>query len=92
MTELKTPKKIDAVSAPKLDAQLKALIESGETEIIVDMADTTYISSVGLRAFGFAQKKMNKLQGSMLLRNVQPCIREIFEITGFGGVLNIEED
>jgi len=92
MTEIKTLKKIDAVSAPKLDAQLKALIEAGETEIIIDMADTTYISSVGLRAFGSAQKMMNKLQGTMLLRNVQPCIMEIFEITGFGGVLTIEEN
>ena len=92
MTEIKTLKKIDAIYAPKLDAQLKGLLESGETEIIVDMADTTYISSVGLRAFASAQKKINKTDGYMLLRNVQACIREIFEITGFGGVLTIEED
>ena len=92
MTEIKTLKKIDAASAPKLDAQLKSLLEAGETEIIVDKEDTTYISSVGLRAFASTQKKLNKTTGTMLLRNVQPCIREIFEITGFGGVLNIEED
>lgn len=92
MTEIKTLKKIDAASAPKLDAQLKALIEDGELEIYIDMADTTYISSVGLRAFASAQKKMNKLQGTLVLRNVQACIKEIFEITGFGGVLTIEED
>lgn len=91
MTEIKTLKKIDAAGAPKLDAALKAAIEGGELEIIVDMAETTYISSVGLRAFVSAQKKMNKLGGSMVLRNVQACIKEIFEVTGFGGVLTIEE-
>lgn len=91
MTEIKTLKKIDAVSAPKLDAQLKGLLASGEDEIFVDMEETTYISSVGLRAFASAQKKMNKIGGAMILRNVQPCIREIFEVTGFGGVLTIEE-
>lgn len=92
MTEIKTAKKIDVVYAPKLDAQLKGLLEAGEKEIVVDMADTTYISSVGLRAFASTQKRINKTDGCMLLRNVQPCIREIFEITGFGGVLTIEED
>ncbi len=92
MLEIKTLKKIDAISAPKLDAELKNAIDGGELEIFVDMADTTYISSVGLRAFANAQKKMNKLGGSMILRNVQLCIKEIFEVTGFGGVLTIEED
>ena len=61
MTEIRTLKRIDAASAPKLDAQLKELQASGEDEIIVDMEETTYISSVGLRAsrkwnsgFGFS--------------------------------------
>ena len=37
-----------------------------------------------------AQKKINKTGGSMVLIHVQPCIKEIFEVTGFGGVLTIE--
>lgn len=90
MTEIKTLKKIDAASAPKLDAQLKEILASGEDTIVIDMEETTYISSVGLRAFASAQKKMNKSGGSMVLKNVQACIKEIFEVTGFGGVLTIE--
>ena len=91
MTEIKTLKKIDASSAPKLDAALKAAIDGGELELIIDMADTTYISSVGLRAFASAQKKMNKLGGSMILKGAQACIKEIFEVTGFGGILTFED-
>lgn len=90
MTEIKTEKKIDAAGAPKLDAKLKELLAAGETEIRVDMEDTTYISSVGLRAFVSAQKKINKMNGSMVLTHVQPCILEIFEVTGFSGVLTFE--
>ena len=48
MTEIKTLKKIDASGAPKLDAALKTAIDGGELEIVVDMADTTYISSVNV--------------------------------------------
>jgi len=91
MTEIRTEKKIDAATAPKLDAKLKELLAAGETEIRVDMEETVYISSVGLRAFVSAQKKINKTDGSMVLTHVKPCILEIFEVTGFGGVLTIEE-
>ncbi len=91
MTEIKTGKKIDAATAPKLDARLKELLKAGETELRIDMEETTYISSVGLRAFVSAQKKINKTDGSMVLFHVKPCIMEIFEVTGFGGVLTIEE-
>ena len=92
MTEIKTAKKIDAASAPKLDARLKELLAAGETELTVDMEETTYISSGGLRAFVSAQKKLNKTGGSMVLTHVKPCILEIFEVTGFAGVLTISED
>ncbi len=91
MTEIKTLKKIDASSAPKLDAALKAAIDGGELELIVNMEETIYISSVGLRAFASAQKKMNKLGGSMVLKGAQDCIKEIFEVTGFGGILTFED-
>lgn len=91
MTEIKTAKKIDASTAPALDKQLKSLLAGGETELVVDMAETTYISSVGLRAFASAQKKINAAGGSMVLTHAQPCIIEIFEVTGFGGVLTFEQ-
>ena len=90
MTEIKTEKKIDAATAPKLDARLKELLAGGENALVVDMEDTTYISSVGLRAFVSAQKKLNKSGGTMVLTHVKPCILEIFEVTGFAGVLTIE--
>ena len=91
MTEIKTLKKIDASSAPKLDAALKAAIDGGELELVIEMSETTYISSVGLRAIASAQKKMNKNGGSMVLKHAQDCIKEIFEVTGFGGVITFED-
>ena len=41
MTEIKTEKKIDGATAPKLDAKLKGALAAGETELVVDMAETT---------------------------------------------------
>ena len=61
----------------------------GITDLTIDMDSITYISSAGLRLLLSTQKTMKK-QGVMRLINVRPEIMEIFEITGFSEILNIE--
>lgn len=89
MTELKTDVKISMAQAPELDARLKELLETDEDTININMEDTTYISSVGLRALASAQKKANQTGKELLFTGVRPQILEIFEVTGFAGVFNI---
>lgn len=90
MIEIKTAAKINASSAPELEEQMNQALASGESEIVVNMEDTTYLSSVGLRVFASAQKKVNADGRTMVLTNVRKQILEIFEVTGFVGVLTIE--
>ena len=66
-------------------------LEEGIKDLIIDMNGLEYISSAGLRVLLAAQKKMNKLGGSMVLKGAQACIKEIFEVTGFGGILTFED-
>lgn len=80
--------RLDTITSPQLESELRDGTE-GVTELIFDLADLVYISSAGLRVLLSAQKMMNK-KGSMVLRNVKPEIMEIFEITGFSGILTIE--
>lgn len=90
MTELKTAVKISLAQAGELDAALKALLDTEENTITINMEDTTYISSVGLRALASAQKKANQTGKEILFTGVRPQILEIFEVTGFAGVFTIE--
>lgn len=80
--------RLDTTTAPELENELKASYE-GITELILDVSAMEYISSAGLRVLLSAQKKMAK-QGSMTVRNVRPDIMEIFDVTGFVDILNIE--
>ena len=56
--------------------------------VILNMADLSYISSAGLRILKRTHIKLNKKGGQLSLKNVNENIMEVFEITGFAGLLN----
>ena len=80
--------RLDTTTAPKLEGELRTCL-SGVKELVLDFAGLEYLSSAGLRVILSAQKVMNR-QGSMVVRNVNDTINEVFEITGFADILTIE--
>ena len=80
--------RMDTATAPKLEAELQQSI-SEVKELVLDLAELEYLSSAGLRVLLGAQKVMNR-QGSMVVKNVNESILEIFEVTGFVDILTIE--
>ncbi|MCR5501909.1 MAG: STAS domain-containing protein [Lachnospiraceae bacterium] len=80
--------RLDTTTAPDLETKLGAEI-SGVTNLIFDLEKLEYISSAGLRVLLSAQKIMNRA-GNMTVRNANESIREIFDVTGFVEILNIE--
>ncbi len=80
--------RLDTTTAPQLEGELRTAVE-GITELIFDLKDLAYVSSAGLRVLLSAQKVMNR-QGNMTIRNASEEIMEIFEVTGFVDILNIE--
>ena len=80
--------RLDTTTAPELEAELGGL--NNVKVLIMDMSKLVYISSAGLRVLLKAQKIMNK-HGSMKVKNISRDVREVFEITGFDELLNIEK-
>ena len=80
--------RLDTTTAPQLEAELKSEL-ADVTSLVMDFEKLEYISSAGLRVLLSAQKIMNK-QGEMKLIHVNDVINEIFEVTGFSDILNIE--
>ena len=80
--------RLDTVSAPSLEAELKKDINGVQT-LIFDFAKLEYLSSAGLRILLASQKVMNR-QGEMRIRNVNSTISDIFEVTGFSEILTVE--
>lgn len=80
--------RIDTNTAPELESSVKPDLD-GVTSVILDFKELNYISSAGLRVLLSMQKQMNK-QGSMKVLNVNEIVYEIFEVTGFSDILDIE--
>ena len=80
--------RLDTTTAPQLEAELRSGLD-GVQNLTIDMDKLVYISSAGLRVLLKAQKVMNK-QGKMTVKNVSQEIKEVFEVTGFDELLNIE--
>ena len=80
--------RLDTITSQQLEKELRTSI-NGITELVFDFEKLTYITSAGLRVLSVAQKVMNK-QGSLIIRNTQPDVREVFDVTGLSDIMNIE--
>ena len=80
--------RLDTTTAPELEKELKTCLD-GVTELTLDMAKLDYISSAGLRVLLSAHKTMMK-QGQMKVINASEIVKEVFDVTGFSDILNIE--
>lgn len=80
--------RLDTTTSPELDETLKGSLDN-VSDLTLDLEKLEYLSSAGLRVLLAAQKTMNK-QGSMVVKNVNETIMEIFEITGFSEILKIQ--
>ena len=81
--------RIDTLTAPVFEKELNELLNNATTELVLDMAKVEYVSSAGLRVILKMQKIMMNL-GQMKLVGVNETVMEVFEITGFSDILNIE--
>ena len=88
---IKTEKRLDVGRAPALEQKLMELLDEGNTEIILDMEDTSYISSMALRAILKVLKRVKAMDGSLVLRHVSQTVMEVFEVTNFASILTFEE-
>ena len=55
----------------------------------MDFSKLDYISSAGLRVLLSAHKAMSKKEG-MKVTNANEIVREVFDVTGFSDILDIE--
>ena len=80
--------RLDTLTAPELEEVFRQSLGDTE-ELTLDFSELDYISSAGLRALVGAEREMRG-KGGMKIVHASELVKEVFEVTGFSTVLNVE--
>lgn len=82
--------RLDTTTSPTLANEIQAVYDKGADKIILNIEKLDYVSSAGLRVILSTQKKMNSINGTLIIRHPKEMVTEVFEATGFCDILTIE--
>ena len=83
--------RLDSAAAQEADALIMSTVDRFET-IVLNLQDLEYTASSGLRIIRNLQVAMNKKGGELLIKNANPMVMEVFEMTGFVGFLKFVKE
>ena len=81
--------RIDTTNAVQFQNDIAPLMQGDNPDIEMDCSGMEYTSSQGLRMFLMLQKSVGSRKGKLVLKNMKPQVREVFDITGFSNIITI---
>lgn len=82
--------RIDTRGAPELEERLGSILDGGETRLVVDLSAAEYVSSAGLRVFLSLVRKLEGVDGELVLCSLNELVQEAFDIAGFTDWFHIQ--
>ena len=81
--------RIDTTNANQFQQDITPLMQEDQPDIELDCTDMEYTSSQGLRIILMLQKSVTSHKGTMVMKNMRPQVKEVFDITGFSNIIKI---
>ena len=81
---------IDMLSAPNFAAAAIGLGGNGK-RVVFDLAAVTFMDSAGLSVLAGTMRRLDRVGGSLCLRNVPRSVRQILKISALDTLITIEE-
>ena len=78
---VKIEERLDAENASVFKEKIEKLINTEESEIILDFSNTKFIDSIGLGSLVSMLKQTANKKISIVLCSLSPQVRQIFELT-----------
>ena len=81
--------KLDVTTAKTFEEKIIGVINSGTQRLVVDLSQLDYVSSSGLRVFLLAAKRLQTMDGKIVLCSMKDHVRQVFDLAGFSSMLSI---
>ena len=81
--------KLDATTAKTFEDRILGVINGGTQRLVVDLSQLDYVSSSGLRVFILAAKRLQTVDGKIVLCSMKDHVRQVFDLAGFSSMLSI---
>ena len=82
--------KMDSTTAPQAEEEINILLDKKVEKMVVNLKETTYVSSAGLRVFLATAKKMTAAGGAVKFCSPNDIVKEILDISGFTAILDVK--
>lgn len=82
--------RLDTPGAHEIAPEMDELAKDTDKTVVLDCTDMTYISSSGLRIFLTLRKAAVDKGGKIIVRNICNDIRNVFMMTGFLNLFEIQ--
>lgn len=86
--------RIDSGNASEFDTAVKAALDEGRYNLVLDLAGVSYMSSAGLRVLVAALRECKKLpnNGDVRLSNPSERVAEVLELAGLNEMFPTYDD
>jgi len=84
--------RLDANASGPFGQRLQTLISPERPKLLLDFAGIEFVTSAGLRVVLAALKKVKSIKGVFAICGVQEPVREVLEITGLNGMMDIHSE
>ena len=81
---------INSGNAASMESDILSLVDGGAKNLVLNFAPLDYKSSAGLRMVLVLSKRLKAEGGKLVLCGMQPHVREVFDISGFLAILNVQ--
>ncbi len=81
--------RIDSMTSPDVQRRIDGLVLDGKRLLVVDLEETNFISSAGLRVLLSAQKDLRKVGGEMVLYRIAASVLPVFVTSGLDKLFRI---
>ena len=92
VTIVKVSGRVDSATAPELEKALHDLVQGDRNQVVLELQETEYMSSAGLRVLVTSLKTAKKNGGDLRLAQPSQRVKEVLELAGLLPVFQVYAD